>query len=252
MFTWHSQLGSLEEVMRKSLVRAAVAAVALFGAATAFAAGDRPVLAVTEFDNQSGAGWWRGGVGWELAGMLTNELAATGKFRMVERSQLEAVLEEQNLAASGRVQGGTGAKIGKLVGADYLVTGTVTAYEEDVKGTGGGISFKGISLGGKSERAYLAVDLRVIDATTGEIAFVRTIEGEAKGGGMSVGLYRGGFGGNLAKENKTPAGKAIRASLVLITDYLSCVMVEKNGCESDFSAADSRRRAKTRDSLDID
>lgn len=226
------------------------AALALAGA-TVHAA-DKPSIGVAEFTNQSGAGWWRGGVGWELAGMLTNELAATGEFRMVERSQLQAVLEEQNLSASGRVAGGTGAKIGKLVGADYLVTGTVTAYEEDVKGTGGGISFKGISLGGKSERAYLAVDLRVIDATTGEIAFVRTIEGEAKGGGMSVGLYRGGFGGNLAKENKTPAGKAIRASLVLITDYLSCVMVQKNGCESEFNAADSRRRQKTRDSLDID
>ena len=232
--------------------RAALAAMMVFAAASASAAGDRPVLAVTEFDNQSGAGWWRGGVGWELAGMLTNELAATGKFRMVERSQLEAVMEEQNLAASGRVQGGTGAKIGKLVGADYLVTGTVTAYEENTKGTGGGLSFKGISLGGKSERAYLAVDLRVIDATTGEIAYVRTIEGEAKGGGMSVGLYRGGFGGNLAQENKTPAGKAIRASLVMITDYLECVMVKQNGCESQFEAADDRRRQRTRDSLSVD
>lgn len=238
--------------MKLGWARAALAAMALFGAATAWAAGDRPVLAVTEFDNQSGAGWWRGGVGWELAGMLTNELAATGKFRMVERSQLQAVLEEQNLAASGRVQGGTGAKIGKLVGADYLVTGTVTAYEENTKGTGGGLSFKGISLGGKSERAYLAVDLRVIDATTGEIAYVRTIEGEAKGGGMSVGLYRGGFGGTLAQENKTPAGKAIRASLVMITDYLECVMVKQNGCESQFEAADDRRRQRTRDSLSID
>lgn len=238
--------------MRKALVCAAVAAMALFGAVNTWAAGDKPVLAVTEFDNQSGAGWWRGGVGWELAGMLTNELAATGSFRMVERSQIENVLQEQNLAASGRVQGGTGAKIGKLVGADYLVTGTVTAYEEDVKGTGGGISFKGISLGGKSEKAYLAVDLRVIDATTGEIAFVRTIEGEAKGGGVNVGLYRGGFGGNLAKENKTPAGKAIRSALVLISDYLECVMVKQNGCESKFDAADDRRRQKTRDSLDID
>lgn len=238
--------------MKRFLGRSVVVAIALFGAASAWAAGDRPVLAVTEFDNQSGAGWWRGGVGWELAGMLTNELAATGKFRMVERSQLQAVMEEQNLAASGRVQGGTGAKIGKLVGADYLVTGTVTAYEENTKGTGGGLSFKGISLGGKSERAYLAVDLRVIDATTGEIAYVRTIEGEAKGGGMSVGLYRGGFGGNLANENKTPAGKAIRASLVMITDYLECVMVKRNGCESQFEASDDRRRQRTRDSLDID
>jgi curli biogenesis system outer membrane secretion channel CsgG len=184
--------------------------------------------------------------------MLSNELAATGKFRIVERSKLEAVMEEQNLGASGRVRSGTGAKIGQLTGAQYLIMGTVTAYEEDVASTGGGISFKGISLGGKKENAYLAVDIRVVNTDTGEVDYVRTIEGNAKGGGMSIGLSRGGFGGALASEKSTPAGKAIRAAVVLTTDYLECVMVNRNGCEGKFQAADQRRRAKTRESLDLD
>ena len=64
--------------------------------------------------------------------------------------------------------------------------------------------------------------------------------------------FRGGFGGNLASQNKTPAGKAIRAALVLTTDYLECVMVKQDGCERDFDAADDRRRAKTRSALSID
>jgi curli biogenesis system outer membrane secretion channel CsgG len=191
-------------------------------------------------------------VGWELAGMLSNELAATGAFRIVERSKLEAVLQEQNLGASGRVRSGTGAKIGQLTGAQYLIMGTVTAYEEDVASTGGGISFKGISLGGKKENAYLAVDIRVVNTDTGEVDFVRTIEGNAKGGGVSVGVSRGGFGGALSKENKTPAGKAIRAAVVLASDYLECVMVARNGCEAKFDASDDRRRAKTREALDLD
>ncbi|GMU43865.1 MAG: hypothetical protein AMXMBFR25_18510 [Lysobacterales bacterium] len=218
----------------------------------ALARGDKPVLAVTEFENQSGAGWWRGGVGWELAGMLSNELSATGAFKVLEREQIRAVLDEQNLAASGRIAAGTGAQIGKLTGAQYLVTGTVTAYEEETASTGGGISFGGVSLGGKSEKAYLAVDLRVINATTGEVDYTRTIEGTAKGGGMSVGLYRGGFGGSLASENKTPAGKAIRAALVEITDYLECAMVEQDRCLDEYDAKESRRREKTRGALDLD
>jgi len=212
----------------------------------------KPVVAVTEFRNESGAAWWRGGVGWELAGMLTNELASTGDFKVVERNKIEDVLSEQNLAASGRVAPGTGARIGKLTGAQYLITGTVSAYEEETSSTGGGISFGGVSLGGKSERAYLAIDLRVINATTGEVDFVRTIEGNAKGGGMSIGLYRGGFGGALSQENKTPAGKAIRAALVEATDYLSCVMVQQDGCESEYDAKENRRREKTRGALDLD
>ncbi len=218
----------------------------------ALARGDKPVLAVIEFENQSGAGWWRGGVGWELAGMLSNELSATGAFKVLEREQIRAVLDEQNLAASGRVAAGTGAKIGQLTGAQYLVTGTVTAYEEETASTGGGISFGGVSVGGKSEKAYLAVDLRVINATTGEVDYTRTIEGTAKGGGMSLGLYRGGFGGSLASENKTPAGKAIRAALVEITDYLECAMVKQNRCLDEYDAKEERRREKTRGALDLD
>lgn len=230
---------------------AAVALVSVMGTQAAVAAG-KPSIGVAEFRNESGAAWWRGGVGWELSGMLANELAATRSFNVVERSKLEAVLNEQDLGASGRVRAGTDAKIGQLTGAQYLVMGTVTSYEEDVKSTGGGISFRGIALGGKSENAYVAVDIRVVDTTTGEIAYSRTIEGNAKGGGMSVGLFRGGFGGTLANENKTPAGKAIRAALVLTTDYLECVMVKQDGCERDFDAADDRRRAKTRSALSID
>lgn len=227
-------------------------ALALAGVSGVAAAQDRPTLGVIEFKNESGAGWWRGGVGWELAGMLSNELAATGAFRVVERSKLEAVLAEQDLAASGRVNPATGARMGKLTGANYLVAGTVTSYEEGVKGTGGGISIKGISLGGKSSTAYIAVDIRVINSETGEVDFVRTVEGTAKSGGMSVGVYRGGFGGALANENKTPAGKAIRAALIEVTDYLECVMVKQDSCVGDYQAKESRRRDSSRGALKLD
>ncbi|HET7844783.1 MAG TPA: CsgG/HfaB family protein [Xanthomonadales bacterium] len=236
----------------KRVLAGALALMGVVFAGNVSAAGPKPVVAVAEFLNESGAAWWSGGVGWELSGMLSNELAATGDFKVVERSKLQTVLEEQNLAASGRVAAGTGAKIGKLTGAQYLIAGTVTAYEEGSQSTGGGLSFKGISLGGNSSKAYLAVDLRVINATTGEIDFVRTIEGTAKSGGVSVGVYRGGFGGALANQKNTPAGKAIRAALVEITDYLSCVMVQQNGCEAEYDAKESRRREKTRESLDLD
>ncbi|MCI1709627.1 MAG: CsgG/HfaB family protein [Chiayiivirga sp.] len=237
--------------MKQRVLGVALALAGAMGANAALAQ-NKPSIGVAEFRNESGAAWWSGGVGWELSGMLSNELTALGKFRVVERSKLEAVLEEQNLGASGRVRAGTGARIGQLTGAQYLVMGTVTAYEEDVASTGGGISFKGISLGGNKQSAYLAVDIRVINTDTGEVDFARTIEGNAKGGGVSVGLYRGGFGGSLSQQNKTPAGKAIRAALVLTTDYLECVMIKRNGCEAEFDAADDRRRAKTRESLDID
>lgn len=222
-------------------------------AATAAQAQGKPTVGVIEFKNQSGAGWWSGGVGWELSGMLSNELAATRGFTVVERTKLQAVLEEQNLGASGRVQGATAAKMGKLIGAQYLIAGTVTAYEEDTASTGGGISIKGISLGGNSSKAYLAIDIQVINATTGAIEFTRTIEGTSKGGGMSIGISRGGFGGALGSQKKTPAGKAIRAALVEATDYLKCAMVTRTSrCMAEFDAKEDRRRDSARGALDLD
>ncbi|MEZ5463407.1 CsgG/HfaB family protein [Dokdonella sp.] len=238
--------------MKKVFVVAALALAGLGFAGMAAAQGGKPSVGVAEFKNESGAGWWRGGVGWELSGMLSNELSSTGSFRVVERAKLEKVLEEQNLAASGRVRSGTGADIGKLTGAEYLIMGTVSAYEENTASTGGGISFKGISLGGKKSEAYVAVDIRVVNATTGEIDFSRTVEGRTSGGGVSVGVFRGGFGGALASEKNTPAGKAIRAVLVEVTDYLSCVMVERNGCEADYAAKEAKRRNSNKKGLKLD
>lgn len=227
-------------------------AVALMIASSAFAGDGKPVLAVNEFQNHTTAGWWYGGVGDDLAGMLTNELAGTGKFKMVERDKLSAVLDEQDLAASGRVSKKTGAKIGKMTGAQYLVMATLSAFEEDVKGTGGGLSFRGISVGGKKEDAYLAVDLRVVNTTTGEVEFTRTVEARASSGGLAVGVYRGGFGGNLGQYSKTPTGKAIRAVIMEISEYLSCAMVDKGDCMSEYDAKDASRKAKTKKAIKLD
>lgn len=226
--------------------------VLLLFVASFAAAADKPVMAVAEFRNDTSAAWWYGGVGSDLAGMLTNELAGTGKFKMVERDKLDAVLDEQDLADSGRVSKKTGAKIGKMTGAQYLVVATLTAFESDVKGTGGGVSFRGISVGGKKEDAYMAVDLRVIDTTTGEIEFTRSVEARASSGGLNVGVYRGGFGGNLSKYEKTPTGKAIRAVIMEISEYLSCAMVEQGNCMAEYDAKEASRREKTKKSIKLD
>ena len=211
-----------------------------------------PSMAVLDFRNSTSASWWRTGVGGDLAGMLTNELASGKKFDMVERQKLASVLGEQDLAASGRVSGSKAAKMGKMVGAQYLVTATVSAYEENVNSTGGGLSFKGVSLGGKNSKAYIAVDLRVVDSTSGRIVETRTVEARAGGRGMSVGLNRGGFGGALANEKKTPAGKAIRAVVVEISNYLECSMVTKGKCLAKFEAKEKKRRDGLSEGIDLD
>ncbi|WP_395376404.1 CsgG/HfaB family protein [Marinicella sp. W31] len=216
------------------------------------AAQDRPVVAVLDFTNDTQAAWWRSDVGRELGGMLANELVSTGAFKVVERQKLDSVLGEQDLGASGRVSKSSAAKMGKVTGAQYLITGKVAAYEENTSGSGGGVSFKGISLGGKKSSAYLAIDLRVVNSTTGEVEYVRTVEGKSKGGGMSVGLSRGGFGGSLGGHKKTPTGKAIRAALIEATDYLACVMYDQDSCMKEYRDKERKRRKKSKSALSLD
>jgi len=233
--------------MKKCLV-----AVAVLLCAGVLTAADKPSIGVADFKNDTSAAWWYGGAGHDLAGMLSNELSATEKFRMVERAKLGPVLEEQDLASSGRVSKSSAAKVGKLTGAKYLVMGTVSAYEEKTSGGGGGLSFGGISVGGKKSDAYIAVDIRVVDTTTGEIAYTRSIEARSGSYGVGVGLYRGGLGGNLSKYENTPAGKAIRACLVEASEYLSCVMVDQDNCMAEYKAKDQQRRDKTKKAIKLE
>jgi curli biogenesis system outer membrane secretion channel CsgG len=222
-----------------------------FIAGTALAGG-KPSLGVAEFKNETSISWWTSDVANDLSGMLTNELAGTGKFKIVERSKLDKVLDEQDLADSGRISKKSGAKIGKLTGAQYLVFATVTAFDTQSRGTGGGLSFRGISVGGKKEDAYMAVDLRVVDTTTGEIAYSRSVEARASSGGVALGVYRGGFGGNLSKYENTPTGKALRAVVMEISDYLGCAMVDQDDCLTEYQAKESSRREKTKKSIKLD
>jgi TolB-like protein len=66
-----------------------------------------------------------------LAAMLIADLSASTELVVVERERLQEVLDELKLGASPKVDAATAAKIGKLLGAQYLVMGRYF----DLKGT---------------------------------------------------------------------------------------------------------------------
>ncbi len=210
-------------------------------------------VAVIDFTNQtSSASWWGGGVGRQLASVLSNELSATGSFKVIERQKIDAVLAEQDLASSYRMRPGSSPHTGNVTGAQYLITGAVSAYTEDTSNTGGGLNIAGFRVGGGKSEAYVAIDLRVIDAETSEVVYSRTVEGRSSSGGVKLRGYVGGVGGDFDHSKKTPASKAVRAALIEATDYLDCAMVKRNGCEARYDAKDQRRRDGNRQTLDLD
>lgn len=237
--------------MKKILL--VILCITLFWASQSLAKG-KPRLGVLRFTNDTSAGWWNSSVGRELQDMLASELVSTRAFHVLERKEIDAVLGEQDLGASGRISRSTRAKIGKIKGAKYLVAATVSSYEENTSGTGGGLSIAGFSLGGKKTKAYIAVDLKVIDTETGEIVDSRTVEASSSSGGLSVGGGVGMFSGSLSRYKKTPAGKAIRACIIEIADYLQCSLVEgrNDSCMDDFNAKESSRRERTKKAIDLE
>jgi curli biogenesis system outer membrane secretion channel CsgG len=100
----------------------------------------------------------------------------------------------------------------------------------------------------------VAVDLKVVDAETGEIADSRTIEAEAKASSIDAGANIKGFSIAGDSYKKTPTGKAIRACIMYIAEYLSCSLVEGEdaSCMKKWNKMEEKRKAKTKDSIDID
>ncbi len=96
----------------------------------------RPGIAVLPFNN--GGSYGQGKEDFDalergIAGMMISELAANPAARVVEREAIQRLLEEQNLGAQGRVDAQTAAKIGKLVGARYMVMGTFIDFYGDFR-----------------------------------------------------------------------------------------------------------------------
>ena len=155
-------------------------------------------------------------IGSGMAEMLITALHETGEFVVVERKAISDIIKEQDLGEAGRARKETAAKIGDILGAQVLVRGAVTEFEEKVSrgGVGGVLLKKKTGAGLATTTAYVACDIRMYDATTGVILEATTKEAKAR----SVGVVLAGvlgtgniLGGGFS--TKTPLGKATRGCI---------------------------------------
>jgi curli biogenesis system outer membrane secretion channel CsgG len=183
--------------------------------------GPKARIAVSQFKDKTGKGWWTGAIGDGMADMLATALFHSNRFIVLERQTVGDVLREQDLATAGRIKKGTEAQTGEIEGAELLVTGAVTEFEGAASGIGGGIGGIGGTAGrilggiaGGLKKAHMAIDVRVIDTRTSRIVAAASVEGEATDfalGGALAGAGSGGaLGGALGGWSKTPTEKALR------------------------------------------
>ena len=187
--------------------------------------GPKARIAVSRFTDKTGKGWWTGNIGDGMADMLTTALFNTNRYIVLERQQLSDVLAEQDLAAAGRVKQETAAPIGQVEGAELLITGAVTGYEPGASGLSGGIGGFGGGAGGGIlagfKKAYLAIDVRVIDTKTSRILAATTVEGSATDIGGAIGGFGGPIAAGLGGWSKTPLEKALRVCIQESVNFIA-------------------------------
>lgn len=179
--------------------------------------GPKARVAVAQFKDKTGKGWWTGEIGDGMTDMLSTALFNTNRYIVLERQILSDVMTEQDLGASGRIRQDTAAPIGQMEGAELLITGAVTEFEPGASGGGGGIGgwgggVAGGILGGIN-KAHIAIDMRVVDTRTSRVVAATSVEGQATDfnlGGVLVGSH---VGGGLGGYSKTPMEKAVRVAL---------------------------------------
>ena len=206
-------------VVAFSLLFAIVASAPLAVAAPAPAPQEKVRVAVMNFENNSQWHWWGDRLGEAAADELVTQLFQTGKFSVIEREMINSILAEQDFGQSGRVNPSQAADIGRILGVQVIVTGSITKFSLDEKGA----SFGGF--GAKYIEAETNLDVRLINVNTAEIMFADDSEGKKQLGGIRVaGLsaYQD-YDAGIAAESLRPAVEEMAAKIAAQADSLSSI-----------------------------
>jgi curli biogenesis system outer membrane secretion channel CsgG len=175
-------------------------------------------------------------VGKGIADILVDRLVADGSYSVIERKELDKVIGEQNFANSDRADASSAAKLGRVLGVDAIIIGSITQFGSDDKKTnveGGGVS-KGLSrigIGGISRSkasAVCTITARMIDASTAEILASVQGHGEDSRNGTGIlgsgGTYGGAAAGALDMKSKnfreTILGGAVTKAVTQVAEGL--------------------------------
>ena len=256
-------LSRIFRVLMFSMVLAVFAGIACAQDATpAPAAAPKKRVAVMSFDygtvhsNVAAIFGTDQDIGKGITDLLVQKLVQDGKYSVIERSALDKILSEQNFSNSDRADASSAAKIGKILGVDAIIIGSITQFGRDDKHTnvgGGGYSGWTHGIGGvgvSKSKAVVGVSARLVNVNTGEILAAVTGMGESErgdtkllGGGGS-GWSGGGGGLDMGSSNfaNTILGEATRkavddtgAQLDGAVEKIPTLKIEFSGLVADVS-----------------
>ncbi|MBZ5567214.1 MAG: curli production assembly protein CsgG [Acidobacteriia bacterium] len=166
-------------------------------------------------------------VGRGISDLLVKRLVQDGTYSVIERQAMDKILKEQNFSNSDRANPNSAAKLGKLLGVDAIIVGSITQFGGENKNTGvggGGGGWGGFGLGGfkhKESKAIVTLDARIVDIDTAEILAVADGKGESSrsstsllgGGGNWHGFGGGAVDFGSSDFQSTIIGEAVKGAV---------------------------------------
>jgi curli biogenesis system outer membrane secretion channel CsgG len=219
--------------MKKALVFATIAVCLCALVIPAAAQGRKKRVAIMDFDYATVHGGVAAifgqdvDVGKGISDLLVKYLVKDGTYSVIERKALDTILAEQNFSNSERANPTSAAKIGKMLGVDAIIVGSITQFGNETKNTnvgGAGGALGGFGLGGfghKKSKAIVTVDARLVSIDTGEILAVADGKGESQrtstsllgGGGNWHGFGAGNVDFGSSDFQNTIIGEAVKAAV---------------------------------------
>jgi curli biogenesis system outer membrane secretion channel CsgG len=166
-------------------------------------------------------------VGKGITDLMVTFLVKDGSYSVIERKALDKIMSEQNFSNNDRANPTSAAKLGKLLGVDAIIVGSITQFGNETKNTniggaaGGFVPFGLGNIGKKKSKAIVAITARVVDVDTGEIVGVAEGKGESSRESttlLGAGAGTKGFGtGNVdfttSDFQNTILGEAVKAAV---------------------------------------
>lgn len=145
-----------------------------------------PIIGVTEIKAPVDDAYWLDRVNTKSENfqtMLETQLTMVGRFRIIERNRIDEILSEQGLNnAVG--DGMTASGSYNVGGVDYLVYGAITRFGQSKQTIATG-SFSNVVV-----NTEMAVDLKLVDASNGEVKRALSVKESIKTGeGLATGKF---------------------------------------------------------------
>ena len=203
--------------------------------------GRRPRIAIMDFDYatvqtySSAIFGTNVDVGKGIADLLVTDLVKNGSFSIIERKALDKIMAEQNFSNSNRADPASAAKLGKLLGVDAILVGSITQFGNETKKVnlgGSGGNWGGYGLGGighSKSKANVGINARLVNVDNGEIIAVAEGVGESSRSSNSLlgggGNWHGFGGGNADFGSSDFQQTIIGESVKIAVDKLSLDLV---------------------------